>query len=154
MAATYLSGGAVGSPSDDHTLMPEPLPGAGMSYGASYEDASSFGGVDGYGGDEHAAAAPPETPAPADTFGLDPAAPSIASVPDAGFGWHPERPERRSKAPDAVQSALANLSPAAAQAIAEVADRSGQGGRPGTADSDADSVDRGTLLKFLSSVKT
>ncbi|MCU1353581.1 MAG: hypothetical protein JWM05_2790 [Acidimicrobiales bacterium] len=157
MAATYLSGGAAGTPSDDHTLLPEPLPGAGMSYGASYEDASSFGGVDSYGGDEHAAEAPAETPAPADTFGLDPTAPPIASVPDAGFGWHPERPERperRTKAPDAVQSALANLSPAAAQAIAEVADRSGQGGRPGTADSDADSVDRGTLLKFLSSVKT
>ncbi|MCU1452798.1 MAG: hypothetical protein JWN46_944 [Acidimicrobiales bacterium] len=172
MAATYLAagaGGAVVLGSDDHALLPEPLPGAGTSFESNYDEPEEIGEIHAFGRHEidHHRPAPLAPSAAAGGAGTIlppasvPAYPHLAAagpadhedqspVPDAGFGW---RPERRAKRPDAVQSALANLSPAAAQAIAEVADKSGQGVRPGTADADGDAVDRGTLLRFLSSVK-
>ena len=161
MAATYLAAGAVVIEADDEALLPEPLPGVGTSF-ESFDGAEAFGEIHAFGRHEidhhrpQPLAGPIPPPVAVPTV-RDHLAPSDAPAPDdegsgpeGGFGW---RPERRAKRPDAVQSALANLSPAAAQAIAEVADKSGQGVKPGTADADGDAVDRGTLLRFLSSVK-
>lgn len=148
-----------GSESTPTVLLPEPLPGVGTSFGSGYElpddvhteppavQADVSEPDDGEVEQRQAAA---ESAPPHAARSTEHAVPSGTTVPAAAAATSAGEPIM-------VSRQLANLSPVAAEAIAAAASDAGMNsddpGETPEPDEEGEHINRGSLLRFLSSVK-
>ncbi|HEX2575492.1 MAG TPA: DUF4388 domain-containing protein [Aquihabitans sp.] len=145
LALLSAEDGPVVLESRDDALLPEPLPGEGTSFAGELH---ASGAVDGRSDDAAAAVDPTfdAEPAPSSWGGHEPfGGPTDAA---AAPGWDaPSFDAPSFDAPPAEATYASPVAEAEGEHVAEAGEHDGEGA------ADADGDDRGSLLKFLSSVK-